>query len=70
MNKPKEARIIITKGKREDLRPKMQVYDVGAERISNMAIPGGVGQKATDAEVMKLKSSLERAGHLVEVIER
>ncbi len=70
MPEPKKARIIISKGKREDLRPEMQVYDVGAERLAQAAIPGGVKQAATDVEVMKLKESLERAGHRVEVIER
>lgn len=66
----KTARIIISKGKREDLRPEMQVYDVSAEKVAKAAIPAGATQKATEVEVMKLKASLERAGHRVEVIER
>ena len=69
MTKPVEARIIITRGQREDLRASIDVFDPYLNKLNRLGITAGPSQASIDAEVRKVKTQLERAGKRVTVKE-
>ena len=69
MTKPVEARIIITRGQREDLRASIDVFDPYLNKHKRLGITAGPSQASIDAEVRKVKTQLERAGKRVSVKE-
>jgi len=64
-----EARIILTRGTRLDLKAVVEVYDVNARKVVPFGTCGPM-QQDIDNTIVKMKNQLERAGNFVSVIER
>lgn len=65
-----EARIILTRGTRLDLKATIVVYDVNANRVKDLGITCGPSQRDIDDVVLTIKGQLERAGNRATVLER
>jgi len=66
-----EARIIVTRGNRADLKAEIVVYDPKTGRtLTPQPIAAGPAASEIDKAIMVLKGQLERAGNWVNVLER
>ena len=64
------ARIIVTRGQRDDCKAVLDVYEPARNRLQKLRIPAGPKESDIAFEVRRLRQQLERAGNDVECIER
>lgn len=60
-----EARIVISRGQRDDLKAVINVYEPATGKLTKLNMTSGPGEQRIEADVRKLAKQLERAGNFV-----